>query len=145
FPTQHELRNMNARYLMKELNKIDGIKVMKPTLGTSELGWYIYPIIFEPGKFGGLSKSQFYKKLNRVGIPTDDCYPPLHGLDCFRNINLKKGIDYSKANWGRNKSEDKHFPIVSDIYSRSFEFPQEILLASKQKLDEIIEFIKSLK
>ena len=145
FPTQHELRNTNAKYLMEELNKIGGIKVMKPTPGTSELGWYIYPIIFDPVKFGGLSKSQFYKKLNRGGIPTDDCYPPLHGLDCFRNINLKKGIDYSKANWGGKKSEDKHFPIVSDIYSRSIEFPQEILLASKQKLDEIIEFIKSLK
>jgi len=145
FPTQHELRNMNARYLMKELNKIDGIKVMKPTPGASELGWYIYPIIFEPNKFGGLNKSQFYKKLNRGGIPTDDCYPPLHNLDCFKNITLKKGIDYSKANWGGIKSEDKHFPIVSDIYSRSIEFPQEILLASKQKLDEIVEFIKSLK
>ena len=145
FPSQHELRNMNARYFMKELNKIDGIKVMKPTPGTSELGWYIYPIIFEPDKFGGLNKSQFYKKLNRGGIPTDDCYPPLHGLDCFRNIRLKKGIDYSKANWGGKKSENTHFPLVSDIYSRSIEFPQEILLASKQKLDEIVEFIKSLK
>jgi dTDP-4-amino-4,6-dideoxygalactose transaminase len=145
FPDQHKLRNTNARYLMKELNKIDGLKVMKPTPGTSELGWYIYPIIFEPEKFGGLSKSQFYKNFNRRGIPTDDCYPPLHSLDCFRNISLKKGIDYSKANWGGKKSEDKHFPIVSDIYSRSIEFPQEILLASKQKLDEIIEFIKSLK
>jgi dTDP-4-amino-4,6-dideoxygalactose transaminase len=145
FPSQHELRNMNARYLMKELNKIDGIKVMKPTPGTSEMGWYVYPLIFEPDKFGGLSKSQFYKKLNRRGIPTDDCYPPLHNLDCFKNVNLKKGIDYSKANWGGNKSESKNFPIVSDIYSRSVEFPQFSLLASKQKLDEIVEFIKSLR
>ena len=144
FPKQHDLRNSNAKYFMQELNKIDGICVMKPTLGTTELGWYVYPIIFEPEKFEGMTKSKFYKKLNRAGIPTDDCYPPLHGLDCFKDFNLKKGIDYSKANWGGNKSEDTNFPVVSDIYSRSIEFPQEILLSSQEKLKEIVDFIKSL-
>lgn len=144
FPNQHDLRNSNAKYLMQELNKIDGIRVMKPTLGTTELGWYIYPIIFEPEKFGGMTSSEFYKKLNRAGIPTDNCYPPLHGLDCFREFNLKKGIDYSKANWGGSKSADTNFPVVSDIYSRSIEFPQEILLSTKEKLNEIVDFIKSL-
>ena len=83
--------------------------------------------------------------MNDKGIPTDDCYPPLHSLDCFKFNNLKKGIDYSKANWGGEKSNDVHFPIVSDVYSRSIEFPQEMLLASKEKLDDVIEFIKSLK
>lgn len=88
---------------------------------------------------------EFYKKLNRNGIPTDDCYPPLHSLDCFKKVNLKKGIDYSKANWGGEKSDDKSFPVVTSIYSRSIEFPQEMLLASREKLDGVVEFIKSLK
>ncbi len=145
FPDQHKKRNENAQYLMNKLNAIDGIRVMKPTPGTEMLGWYVYPIVFEPEKFGDITKSEFYKKLNRNGIPTDDCYPPLHGLDCFKNVELRKGIDYSSANWGGEKSNDKKFPIVSDIYSRSIEFPHEILLASKEKLDNVVEFIKSLK
>jgi dTDP-4-amino-4,6-dideoxygalactose transaminase len=145
FPSQHQLRNENAKYLADNLNEIEGIRVMKPTPGTTELGWYVYPIVFAPEKFSGLSKSQFYKKLNRARIPTDDCYPPLHSLDCFRDIRLKKGLDYSNANWGGIKSDDKNFPIVSDIYSRSVEFPHEILLASKDKLDSIVQFIVSLK
>ncbi len=145
FPAQHKLRNKNAKYLMDKLNAIDGIHVMKPTPGTEMLGWYIYPFVFEPEKFGGITKLEFYKKLNRNGIPTDDCYPPLHGLDCFKNIDLRKGIDYSNANWGGEKSNDNNFPIVSDIYSRSIEFPHEMLLASKDKLDFIVDFIKSLK
>ncbi|MFX1590939.1 MAG: hypothetical protein ACFFC1_22620, partial [Promethearchaeota archaeon] len=102
------------------------------------------PFVFEPEKFGGLTKLEFYKQLNRNGIPTDDCYPPLHGLDCFKNLNLKKGIDYSNANWGKEKSIDTNFPIVSDIYSRSIEFPQELLLAKKEQLDIVVNFIKSL-
>ena len=145
FPPQHELRNKNAKYLMEQLNQIEGIKVMKPTPGTTEMGWYVYPIVFEPDKFNGLTKSNFYKKLNRAGIPTDDCYPPLHGLNCFKNIALKKNIDYSQANWGNIKSDDKNFPVVSDIYTRSVEFPHEILLASKDQLDLIVKFIVSLK
>ena len=144
FPTQHELRNENGKYFMDKLNEIDGIKVMKLTPGTEECGYYVYPIVFEPEKFGGMKKAEFFKKLNDAGIPTDDCYPPLHGLGCFKNINLRKGIDYSNANWGGAKSDDKNFPVVSDIYSRSVEFPQEMLLASKEKLDFVVKFIKSL-
>ncbi len=144
FPDQHKLRNENAKFLMEKLNQIDGIQVMKPTPGTEELGWYIYPIVFKPEKFGGITKEDFYKKFNDNGIPIVDCYPPLHSLDCFKNVNLKKGIDYSNANWGRTKSDDKNFPVVSDIYSRSIEFPHEMLLASKDKLNYIVDFIKSL-
>jgi len=145
FPKQHELRNKNARYLSGRLNEIDGIRVMKPTPGTSELGWYVFPLVFDPDQFGGLTKSKFYKRLNRKGIPTDFCYPPLHTLDCFKEIILKKGIDYSQANWGKEKSNDDNFPTVSNIYSRSIEFPQELLLASQDKLDWIVEVIESFK
>ncbi|HUW90167.1 MAG TPA: DegT/DnrJ/EryC1/StrS family aminotransferase [Candidatus Nanopelagicaceae bacterium] len=145
FPDQHKLRNENAQYFMKKLNEINGIKTMKPTPGTTSLGWYVFPIVFEPKAFGGITKPEFYKKLNKNGIPTDDCYPPLHSLDCFKSTNLKKGIDYSKANWGGEKSNNRNFPIVSDIYSRSIEFPQEMLLANKEKLDNVVDFIRSLK
>ena len=144
FPTQHKLRNENAKYFSDRLNMIDGIQVMKPTPGTDELGWYVFPLVFEPEKFGNISKAEFYKKLNEDGIPTDDCYPPLHGLHCFKNIDLRKGIDYSNANWGGEKSENENFPIVSDIYSRSIEFPQEMLLSTKEQFDTVGDFIKSL-
>jgi len=143
FPKQHKLRNQNAKYLSDKLNQIEGIKAMKPTQGTEELGWYIFPFVYEPSKFRGIPKKEFYEKLNQNGIPTDDCYPPLHTLECFRKIKLRKGIDYSNANWGGEKSSDNHFPIVSDIYRRSIEFPHEILLSSRDKLDYIVNVIKS--
>ncbi|MFW9948717.1 MAG: DegT/DnrJ/EryC1/StrS family aminotransferase, partial [Candidatus Thorarchaeota archaeon] len=145
FPDQHRLRNKNAQYLMKELNSIDGIRVMKRTPGTTDLGWYVFPFTFDREKFGRITKEQFYHKLNQYGIPTDDCYPPLHRLDCFKFIKLKKGIDYSHANWGGKKSSDEKFPVVSEIYSKSIELPQETLLASTEQLNTIIDFIKSLR
>jgi len=145
FPEQHSLRNDNAFYFSEKLNKIEGLYTMKPTPGTTQLGWYVFPIVYEPEKFGGISKKEFYKRLNLNGIPTDDCYPPLHSLQCFKDISLRRGIDYSNANWGGNKSDNENFPVVSDIYNRSVEFPQYIFLSPKEKLDKVIEFIKSLK
>jgi len=145
FPEQHKLRNKNAQYFGNKLNEIDGIRTMKLTHGTEECGYYIYPIVFNPSQFGEITKKEFNRKLNNNGIPTNDCYPPLHSLDCFKNVELRKYIDYSKANWGAEKSTNNNFPVVSDIYSRSIEFPHEILLASKNKLDWIVEYIKTLK
>jgi len=144
FKEQHKKRNLNARYLTERLNAIDGMKVMKKTPGTSELGWFIFPILFDPSKFGGINKLEFRNKLKEHNIPCVDNYPPLHSLKCFKNFTLRKGIDYSNANWGGYKSENQFFPVVSEIYSNSIQFPQEILLASPKQLDYIVDVIKSL-
>ncbi len=144
FPSQHILRNRNAKYLNEKLSSIDGIKVMKPTPGTEELGYYIYPFVFDPSCFGNITKENFTGKLNIAGIPTDDCYPPLHTLACFKDVNLRKGIDYSRANWGGEKSDNRYFPVVTDIYSRSVQLPQYLLLTEKERLDYVVNVIKSL-
>jgi len=140
-PAQHSLRNENARYLAERLNEIEGIRVMRPTDGAEEIGYYIYPFIFDPSKFGNITKEGFERRLNENGIPTDDCYPPLHRLACFRDVLLMKGIDYSQANWGRNKSDDARFPVVSDVYERSIQLPHYVLLAGREKLDYIAETV----
>jgi len=144
-PAQHALRNENARYLAERLNAIDGIRVMKPTEGAEEIGYYIYPIVFEPSKFENITKEGFTKKLNEHAIPTDDCYPPLHGLACFRNVWLRKGIDYSQANWGGEKSDDALFPVVSDIYGRSVQLPHYVLLADREGLDYIARTVERIR
>jgi dTDP-4-amino-4,6-dideoxygalactose transaminase len=144
-PAQHAVRNENARYLAERLNAIDGIRVMKPTEGAEEIGYYIYPIVFEPSKFENITKEGFKKKLNEHAIPTDDCYPPLHGLACFRNVRLRKGIDYSQANWGGEKSDDALFPVVSDIYGRSIQLPHYVLLADREELDYIARTVERIR
>jgi dTDP-4-amino-4,6-dideoxygalactose transaminase len=145
FPKQHKIRNENAGYFSERLNEIDGIYTMKPTPGTTELGWYVFPMVFESEKFGDLTKEELHAKLNQNEIPTDNCYPPLHSLRCFKDIKLRKGIDYSNANWGGPKSDNKNFPIVSDIYKHCIEFPHRILLSEKKMLDKVSDYIKSLK
>ncbi len=145
FPAQHRRRNENARYLYQALNEVDGISVMEPTCGTDELGYYIYPFLFDPAKFGGITKADFTQGLHEAGIPTDDCYPPLHTLACFRDARLLKGIDYSKANWGGERSDNSNFPVVTWVYARSVQLPHYVLLAERERLDYIVKIIESFK
>jgi len=145
FQKQHIVRNKNALYLREKLNAIEGIRVMEPTPGCEELGYYIFPFIFEPSSFKNMTKLEFERELHRAGIPTDDCYPPLHTLECFRVNRLKKGIDYSSANWYREKLDDKSFPVVTDIYSRSIQLPHYVFLAETEQLDYIVQSIQKLK
>ena len=145
FPSQHKLRNANARYLSERLHSIDGISVMKPTPGADEIGYYVFPFLFEPEAFNGMGKKEFVERLHAGGIETDDCYPPLHALDCFRNRTLRKGIDYTQANWGDESGGDEHFPVISEVYERSIQLPHYLLLSEKEQLDYILRYIESLK
>jgi len=141
FPDQHRLRNENARYLSSALNSIEGVRVMRPTEGAGELGYYILPFVFDPAKFGGITKDAFSRKLNEAGIPTDDPYPPLHSLHCFKNSALRRGIDYSNANWGGAKSDDRNFPVVSDVYKRSVQLAHNVLLGGREELDYVADCV----
>lgn len=144
FPAQHKKRNENALYLNKILDEIDGIKCQKRSKDVDECGYYVFCVRFDPAKFGGITKEKLYKYLNENGIPTDDCYPPMHRLGLFKDIKLKKGIDYSKANWGGKKSDDKNWPVAVDVYNHTFELPQELLLGNKEQLDFVAETLKKL-
>jgi dTDP-4-amino-4,6-dideoxygalactose transaminase len=140
FPEQHGLRNDNARYLADRLNGITGISVMKPTPGTDEIGYYLFPFLFEHDRFEGIGKEGFVKKLHEAGIPTDDCYPPLHTLSCFIEGRLRNGIDYGGFVWG----EDKDFPVVSDVFGRSVQLPHQVLLSVRKQLDYIADTVEGL-
>ncbi len=144
FPSQHALRNKNAIYLTEKLNQIEGIMCQKRVDGVQECANYVFPFSFDPLKFGEITKQNFYNYLNKHGVPTDDTYPPLHGLDCFKNINLRKGIDYTNANWGGAKSNDENFPITSDISRRLVELPQELLLGNIEQMDYIAKIVEKL-
>jgi dTDP-4-amino-4,6-dideoxygalactose transaminase len=137
-------RNEAAKYLNAELIKIPGVHPQKRGLGVEESGNYVYPVYFEPDKFGGITYKEMYKELEAAKIPTDACYPPLHRLDCFKDVKLKKGIDYSNGNFGGSKSDDKNFPVVTKLHTNSFELGQEVLLSDKEALNFVVETVKNI-
>jgi dTDP-4-amino-4,6-dideoxygalactose transaminase len=129
---QHERRQRSAAFLRRAIDAIDGFRCQAKIDGVEEVGNYVFPVSFDPEKLGGLSKETIVKKIEASGIPTDDCYPPIHSLVCFREVRCIRGIDYSRANWGGAKSDDRHFPVTSHVYRHSFQLPQELLLAERE-------------
>jgi dTDP-4-amino-4,6-dideoxygalactose transaminase len=135
---QHALRNENADYLRKRLDDVAGIHCQQKIEGVEEVGQYVFPVSFDPLHFGNMTTREFCLKLNERRVPTFDCYPPLHSLNCFKELKGLKGIDYSLANWGGEKSKDRFFPVTSEIYRRSFQFPQQMLLVKDRNLLEYV-------
>ena len=144
FPAQHAKRNENALYLIRKLNEIKGIQCQERSKDVQECANYVFAFMYDTQKFANITKMEFYAYLNRNGIPTDDTYPPLHGLKCFKTLALRKGVDYSHANWGGQKSEDSNFPVTSRVSSRLIELSQELLLADKAMMDFVIQKIRDL-
>lgn len=144
FPAQHALRQENAAYLEAELRKIPGIYPQKSNPGVESVGRYVFPIYFDPQFFRGINYSIMYRELRRAEIPADDCYPPLHRVDLFKNLQLKPGIDYSGANFGGEKSNPEHFPVVERIHATAFELSHRILLSEQSAIDYVIEVIAGI-
>ena len=145
FPSQHRLRNEHAAYLSERMNAVEGISAMKPTPGTEEIGYYVFPFLFDPDVFHGMTRKEFTSVLHDRGIETDDPYPPLHSLHCFTHAQLRKGIDYSRANWLNQDNEHEHFAVASDVFQRTVQLPHYLLLSGKDQLDYIVEVIEHMK
>lgn len=56
-----------------------------------------------------------------------------------------KGIDYSAANWGGEKSAGSGFPVACEVYERSVQLPHYALLSERDPLDFIVSTIRALR
>jgi dTDP-4-amino-4,6-dideoxygalactose transaminase len=144
YPNQLKKRNETAIWLNTELSKIPGVHPQKRNPGVEICANYVYAVYFEPEKFGSIEYKEMYAELSKAGIPTDAFYPQLDQLGLFKDVKLLKGIDYSKANWGHEKSAPGKFPVVEKISKSFFEFPQELLLSDQPALQYIVDTIKSI-
>ena len=128
----------------EKLSEISGIHPQRRDDYVDECAQYVYPVLFDSDQFGGISYREMYKELEDAGIPTDDVYPPLHGLGLFKDMNLPKGIDFGNANWGGEKSADGAFPVAEKVHEYAFELEQTVLLSGQEALDYVVESIKNI-
>ncbi len=145
YPEQLKMRNKQAKYLNEKLAELEGIRPQKRSEGVESCGQYVYPVYFEEAEFGGIEYGKMYEELEKAGIPTDATYPPLHTLDCFRDVKLLPNVDYSNANWGGKKSSPENFPVIEDVHKHSFELDQTVFLSEKKALDYIVEVLEKIK
>jgi len=145
FPEQEKKRNENALYLYNKLNEIEGIECQKRPEGMEVAGYYSFIVRYDPSKFNNIQKDDLKKYMEQSNLKASVFTEPLHKVGMFKNKKLLKGIDYSNANWGGSKSDDRKFPGSMEAYLHSLQFPHQTFLGSKELLDHIVATFQQLK
>ena len=84
-PDQTETRNRNAWRLIELLEKIPGIKPIKPHPNATRSSWHIFQMRYDAAAFGGHDRDQFLDALRAEGVPCSAGYVPLIHAPAIRN------------------------------------------------------------
>ena len=143
YERQTEIRYQNLSYLNEKLSTIPGIAIMRPDPRITGHACHLYIFRYQKDFFAGKPKAAFINAMRQEGIPTSPGYSiPLYKQPVF----LKKAfgpagqiidlpIDYSQAFCAESERA---------CYEEAIWFTQNILLGSRQDMDDIIAAIEKI-
>ncbi|MEM3029262.1 MAG: DegT/DnrJ/EryC1/StrS family aminotransferase [Thermoproteota archaeon] len=145
FDEHTKKRVENAEYLNRKLSNIDGLRPLKTDDRITRHAWHLYIFRYDPEAFGGLSKADFANAMKAEGIPVSVGYSkPVYKepyLNYFKKCPLScpsygRVMDYSKIN----------LPVAEKVcYIEGLWLPQNVLLGSKEDMDDIITALEKIK
>ncbi|MGE0133354.1 MAG: DegT/DnrJ/EryC1/StrS family aminotransferase [Blastocatellales bacterium] len=142
---QAKTREQNAEYLTKLLREIPGIAPAKMYEGCTRNAYHLYMFRYDANQFSGLSRERFLKALRAEGVPCSSGYTPLNkepfmkntlGSRAFRYIYSPKVIADLEV---RNQC-----PENDKLCQEAVWFTQNMLLGTKQDMDQIAEAIRKI-
>ncbi|MDW8033580.1 MAG: DegT/DnrJ/EryC1/StrS family aminotransferase [Nitrososphaerota archaeon] len=138
-------RDKNAEYLNNKLQKIDGLKPLKKDDRITRNSWHLYIFRYDPEAFEGLSKADFASAARAEGIPVSVGYSkPLYKepyLEYFKKCPLSCTYYGKKINY----SDLKLSNVEKACYEEGLWLPQNVLLGSKEDMDDIIAAFEKIK
>jgi dTDP-4-amino-4,6-dideoxygalactose transaminase len=134
--TQTDLRNSNATYLSKGIDAIDGLTPPRSHPWVTQHGYHLYMMLYESASFGGKSRDAFISALQAEGVPCSPGYP--------RPLTEEGGI---RAVSDRHPHLIRRFdcPNVESTCRQSVWLHQNVLLAPKDEMDDILSAIHKIK
>jgi perosamine synthetase len=138
-----EIRQANAKYLNSKLKEIPGIIPYKMTDPSNRSALHVFPFRFIQEKFGNVPREKFLRALNAEGIQAGAGYGPQNKDGLFNEAFASKGFKrlYSEARLKQWKEENLHLPGNDQVCKEVVTFGQNVLLGSKQDMDDIINAI----
>lgn len=115
------MRHENLNYLSAGLGKIPGLLAPCDEEGYNRGGWYGYRLLFDPAKFGGVSKQRFMDALLAEGVQVEhERYRLLHFEPLYQGPEIAGECPYPPPEvrammktYGRGD-----FPVAEDIQPR---------------------------
>ncbi|NUQ65077.1 MAG: DegT/DnrJ/EryC1/StrS family aminotransferase, partial [Pirellulales bacterium] len=146
--TQTATRNENADYLRSRMATIPGIVPHKLYANATRAAYHYFPFRYRKDEFKGLSKAGFIRALRAEGIPCAEGYSAVlnrapYLKDAFESKNFrlmypKEMLDFDQY------VERNHCPRNDQLCEEALWLPQNLLLAAKPDMDDIVRAIEKI-
>ncbi len=136
-------RHDNGEYLTERLGALDGIEPVFRPAKADRHARHIYMFKYNGDAFGGIPKTRFIEALRAERIPASPGYSiPLYKQPVFRDRNY--GI-YQRPALSAVDYDALNLPVTERAcYSEAVWFTQNVMLGSREDMDDIVRAIAKL-
>lgn len=145
---QNALRDINAQYIEKQLEGIEGIKPMYRHPKITKQAYYNFTLRYDQEAWEGVPKKKFVEALisevQNSKIPWI-VYEPLNNCELYQP-HSKKTHRISEEYWQKIDPKRFHLPVTEKAYhSEAINFMHNMLLTDEQGCDIFVNSIKKLR
>lgn len=135
-----KIRDANAAYLTKLLQKIPGITPAKLVPGCTRSGWHLYMLRYDRQQFAGLSREKFLAGLTKAGVAASGGYSSLNTSRHVRALGTNPHYQriYGKAAMTRWVDANQ-CPVNDKLCTEAVWFSQITLLGTRAQMERIAE------
>ncbi len=143
---QSDRRKENALYLTKLLGEIPGISPAKMYPGATRSAYHLYMFRYDPAQFAGLPRGKFMEALGKEGVPASSGYGVMNKDEYVSG--LAKNKHFVKI-YGEKRLKDwlarnHELPENEKLCGQAIWFTQNMMLAEREKMDQIAEAIRKI-
>lgn len=135
----------NAAYLTSRIKDIPGIVPHKLYEGVTRAVYHLYPLRYKKEHFNNVPRDRFMAALRAEGIPCSGGYGPQYRDGLIEDFLTSKNFtrSFPKARLDQYRKE-LNYPANDQLCEEAVCFTQNLLLGSKQDIDDIADAIQKL-
>jgi dTDP-4-amino-4,6-dideoxygalactose transaminase len=140
-----ETRRANADYLARELKDIPGVTPARLP-ENSRAVWHLYPLRYDAKQFNGLSRDRFMDALRAEGVSCSAVYHEQYFDGLLDEAINSRGYQrlFSAARLKAYRDSFRDLKGNKQVCSTTVALPQNLLLAQRSHLDQIVEAIRKI-
>jgi dTDP-4-amino-4,6-dideoxygalactose transaminase len=140
-----EVRQSSADYLAAQLKDIPGVTPALLPDGSRAV-WHLYPLRYDADKFSGLSRDKFMEALRAEGVPCSAVYHEQYFDGLLDEAINSRGYQrlFSAARLKAYRDSFRELKGNRQVCSTTVAVTQNLLLAKRSELDQIVEAIRKI-
>lgn len=139
-------KERNARYLDKELARIEGLQPMFRHPRVTKQSYYRYCIRVAPERFGGRRTAAIARALSaELGCVVEQPYPPLHLSPLYRP-QTKKRYCWSAEHWASLATDQYRMPVAERAFeNEGIVMHHSVLIGDQNDMDDIVRAFEKVR